>query len=202
MSSRRTLTAATLGVAAVLALAAPAAAVAHVTVDGTSTAPGSASTLSFTIEHGCDGSPTTAVAIAIPDDVPSVTPIANAGWTIEHDLVAPGRTLTYTAQTPLPSAVHDTIVLDVTLPDDAADGDVLAFPVQQTCEVGSLAWDSTDADAEHPAPLLAIAVPTDEVAAPAAPASDGGPIAIAALVAALAAAALATIALRRQQATR
>ncbi|GAA2176160.1 hypothetical protein GCM10009846_28840 [Agrococcus versicolor] len=202
MSPSRALAAASVGVAGVaLALVAPAAAIAHVTVDGTSVAPGTASTLSFTIEHGCDASPTTAVVVAIPDEVSAVTPIANAGWTIDDDLVAPGRTMTYTAQTPLPSVVHETLELDVTLPEDLADGTVLAFPVQQTCETGALAWDSTDPAAERPAPMLTIATPVE--AAPIVSQGGGdGPLALAALVAAVAAAALATIALRRQQATR
>ncbi|MFC7431758.1 MULTISPECIES: DUF1775 domain-containing protein [unclassified Agrococcus] len=201
MSSSRILAGASVGVAvALLALSTPAAAVAHVTVDGTSTAPGTASTLSFTIEHGCDASPTTAVTIAVPDEVAAVTPVANAGWSIGYDLTAPGRTMTYTAQTPLPSAIHDTLVMDVTLPDDVADGTVLAFPVEQTCEVGSLSWDSLEPDAAYPAPLLAVAAPVEE--APAAESSDAGPLGIAALVAAVAATALATIALRRQQAAR
>lgn len=202
MSSPRILAGASVGVAvALLALSAPAVAVAHVTVDGTSTAPGTASTLSFTIEHGCDASPTTAVTIAIPDEVAAVTPVANPGWSIEYDLTAPGRTMTYTAQTPLPTAVHDTLVMDVTLPDDVAEGTLLAFPVEQTCEVGTLAWDSLEPDAASPAPLLAIAAaPAEE--APVAEPSDAGPLGIAALVAALAATALATIALRRQQAAR
>lgn len=202
MSSPRILAGASVGVAAaLLALSAPAVAVAHVTVDGTSTAPGTASTLSFTIEHGCDASPTTAVTIAIPDEVAAVTPVANAGWSIAYDLTEPDRTMTYTAQTPLPSAVHDTLVMDVTLPDDVAEGTLLAFPVEQTCEVGALTWDSLEPDAASPAPLLAIAAaPAEE--APVAEPSDAGPLGIAALVAALAATALATIALRRQQAAR
>jgi len=202
MSSSRTIAGASVGVAvALLALAAPTAASAHVTVDGTSTAPGTASTLSFTIEHGCDASPTTAVTIAIPDEVSAVTPIANAGWTIDYDLETPGRTMTYTAQTPLPSAVHDTLVLDVTLPDDLPDGTVLAFPTEQTCEEGSQRWVSLDADAAEPAPVLVIAAPSVEEA-PATEAPASGPLGIVTLVVAAAAAALATIALRRQQATR
>lgn len=202
MSPSRTIAGASVGVAVVLlALAAPAAASAHVTVDGTSTAPGTASTLSFTIEHGCDASPTTAVTIEIPDEVSAVTPIANAGWSIDYDLETPGRTMTYTAQSPLPSAVHDTLVMDVTFPDDLPVGTVLAFPAEQTCEEGSVRWASLDADAADPAPVLTIAAPTVEEA-PAAEPSDAGPFAIAALVAAVAAAALATISLRRQQATR
>lgn len=202
MSSPRTIAGASVGVAAVLlALAAPAAASAHVVVDATSTAPGTASTLSFTIEHGCDGSPTTAVSIAIPDEVSAVTPIANPGWSVAYDLAAPDRTMTYTAQTPLPSAVHDTLVLDVTLPDDLADGTVLAFPVDQTCEVGAERWASLDAGADDPAPTLTVATP-EAAAATVAETPGAGPAGVAALVVAAVAAALATIALRRQQATR
>lgn len=202
MSSPRTIAGASVGVAAaLLVLAAPAAASAHVVVDATSTAPGTASTLSFTIEHGCDGSPTTAVTIAIPDEVSAVTPIANPGWSVDFDLAAPDRTMTYTARTPLPSAVHDTLALDLTLPDDLADGTVLAFPVEQSCEVGAQLWASLEPGADDPAPTLTISTP--EVAeASVAPSPGVGPVGIAALVVAVVAAALATIALRRQQATR
>ena len=59
-----------LGTAAGLALVigAPLAASAHVHVDPGTVAAGSTATLTFAFSHGCDGSPTTALVIDIPDD--------------------------------------------------------------------------------------------------------------------------------------
>ena len=77
-----TLTAATL-----LALAPAVAASAHVSASATSTAAGSYTVVTFSVPHGCDGSPTTAVEIEIPETILSVTPTVNPNWTIEKNLV-------------------------------------------------------------------------------------------------------------------
>ena len=66
-----------------LALAAPLSASAHVTASASSTAAGSYSVITFSVPHGCEGSPTTAIAIEIPDDILSVTPTRNPYWTFD-----------------------------------------------------------------------------------------------------------------------
>lgn len=146
---------AALGAGTMLALAPALAASAHVTASASSTAAGSYSIVTFSVPHGCDGSPTTAVEIEIPDTILSVTPTVNPNWTIEKNLVpldeatqdAHGDnvtervgSVTYTAiGAGLPDGYRDTMALSLQLPDGKA-GDVVEFPVHQLCAEGSTDW--------------------------------------------------------------
>ena len=145
---------------ALLALGAPLAASAHVTVTPTDTAAGSYSVLTFSVGHGCEGSPTTTLTVDIPDEIQSVTPTVNPNWTIEK--VADGeRTsqVVYTAVTPLVDGYRDTIALQMPLPEDGA-GTTLEFPVLQTCETGETNWNEPavegEEEPEHPAPSITV----------------------------------------------
>lgn len=172
---KSTITRAGLGLAAgaALALAAPLAASAHVHVDPADAAAGSSTVLTFTIGHGCDGSPTTAVSIQMPDEIVTAKPVVNAGWTAESQ-TEPVEGVTdqngdpvgervsavdFTAKTPLDDSQIDTLSVQVSLPEDTA-GSTLAFPVTQTCESGSIAWDeipdASGEEPEHPAPVVAV----------------------------------------------
>ncbi len=161
------LSAAGLAGGAVLALAAvPLAASAHVTVTPSGTAAGSYTVLTFAYSHGCEGSPTTAIAIDIPEAIASVSPTLNPNHTIEK--VADGdRTsqVVYTAITPVPDGYRDTIELSLQLPEDAA-GETLAFPVLQTCEVGETNWNQVaeagEEEPESPAPVIVVTEATGD----------------------------------------
>lgn len=159
--TRRIALGATAGVA--LTLAAPLAASAHVGVIPDTTAAGAYANLTFAVPHGCDGSSTTEVRITIPEDVITVTPTVNPNWDVVE---VPSETdpdyaaaVVYTAKTPLVDGLRDTFTLSVPLPD-GEPGDVLAFPVLQTCEVGSTAWDQEtiegEEEPEHPAPIVTL----------------------------------------------
>ncbi|MDT0201636.1 YcnI family protein [Nocardioides sp. AE5] len=141
---------------------------AHVTVSASTTAAGSSSLLTFAYGHGCDGSPTTRVAIKIPEQVVSVTPTRSANYTVEKVMAtldepitdAHGNEITervdqvvYTATTPLPDGQRDELVLSVSLPD--AEGETLVFPTIQTCEVGETAWTEVAADGQDSHDLAA-----------------------------------------------
>lgn len=164
-----------------LAIGAPLAASAHVSVIGTSTAAGSSSQLTFAVPHGCDGAATTAIAITIPEGINAVTPTVNPNWTASKtmaDLPDPVKdssgksiaervsTVTYTAKVPLEEGFRDTFTLGVTLPD--TEGATLVFPVSQTCETGSTNWDQVAAEGQNehdldaPAPTLAITAAAPE----------------------------------------
>lgn len=139
----------TLAAAIALALAAPLAASAHVTASASSTAAGSYSVITFSVPHGCEGSPTTVISIDIPDDILSVTPTRNVFWEFDTTMVPLDpptedqsekvSQVVYTATTPLPEGVRDTLELSVKLPEGEA-GDVVEFPITQTCEVGETLW--------------------------------------------------------------
>lgn len=169
----------------ILALAAPLSASAHIDIDPSSAAAGSYSVLSFSLPHGCAGSPTTSISIAIPESVVSVTPTVNPNWTVEKTstpLATPltdedGTSITdriggvvYTAITPMADGLRTTFDLSLQIPTDAA-GTTLEFPVVQTCVAGSTNWDAHtvegEAEPEHLAPSIAVtaAVASDEHAA-------------------------------------
>ena len=169
-----------LGAGLLLAVAVPLSASAHIEITPDSTAAGSYSDLTFSVPHGCDGSPTTKIAIDIPESVVSVTPTVNPNWTIEKVSVklakpiadSEGNSITervgqvvYTATTPLAPDERDTFTLSVPLPEDAA-GKTLEFPVTQTCEAGSTEWNQkTPAggeEPEHPAPAITVTAATAE----------------------------------------
>lgn len=148
---------------------------AHVTLTPSTTAAGAYSVLTFGVPHGCDGSATTKVAIQIPNDLASVTPTVNPGWTVEKVMekltepVSDGHggqytervsEVVYTAKTPLPDGYRDTLAVQVKLPDEA--GKTLYFPAVQTCEKGETAWvqlpaaGDSDHELEAPAPGVTI----------------------------------------------
>lgn len=164
----------------IVALTAGAAG-AHVTVTPNTTAAGAYAVLTFSVGHGCEGSPTTKLAIQMPESIPEVTPTINPGWNVEkvsEQLAEPvtddhGNEVTertgqvvYTAKTPLADGYRDTVELSVQLPDAA--GDTLAFPVVQTCEKGETRWTETAAEGQDPeelaspAPVLTVTEATDE----------------------------------------
>jgi uncharacterized protein YcnI len=164
---------------ALLAVAGPASA--HVTVTPTTTAAGAYTVLTVSVPHGCEGSPTTKVAIQIPEEILSVTPTRNPLWDVtkqKQKLAEPvtdahGNEVTerdaavvYTAKTPLPDGYRDAFELSLQLPEE--EGKTLAFPAIQTCEKGETAWaeiaaESQDAEElEHPAPTVTITAAEEE----------------------------------------
>lgn len=162
-----------LAAAAVLLFSAINPAGAHFGVLASTTAAGSYSLLTFSSGHGCDGSAWNEVAIQIPDSIQVVRPGMKAGWTIETTTEeitnAEGEaaervtSITYTASAPefvVPEHFYDEFKVQVQLP--ATVGEVLYFPLVQTCEVGENAWIEIPAegqdgeDLESPAPSVTI----------------------------------------------
>lgn len=164
--SRRIAIGATAGLA--LALGAPLAASAHVHVNPGTASAGGTETLAFSFSHGCDGSPTTTLAIDIPDGVGNVTPAVQGGWSITRELGADGvpTSVVYTADTPVEDGLKATVSMDVLFTEDA-EGSTLAFPVTQTCAAGETAWTQIAEEGEDPHDLDAPA-PLVEVGAGAA----------------------------------
>lgn len=147
----------------VLAVGVPLAASAHVHVDPGTASAGATETLTFAFSHGCDGSPTTALVIDIPEGVGNATPIVQGGWTISREAGADGipTQVTFTSDTPVEDGLKATVSMDVLFEESAADTSV-AFPVTQTCVEGETAWtevaeDGQDPhDLESPAPVVEV----------------------------------------------
>lgn len=202
-----------------LVLATPSAASAHVTVTPDAPVAGGYDVLTFAFGHGCDGSPTTALRIDVPDGLDSVTPTIAPGWAID---VERGESdglvtrVTYTADDPVPDDRRATIELSVKYAEDAAG--TLAFPVEQVCSEGATSWSEIAEDGQDPhelalpAPVVTLAEASDAHGAPGAAheevageqaaaddAADPLPVALGAagLLAALAALAVSLLAWRR-----
>ena len=148
--------------AGLLAVGAGAAS-AHVNVTPEDNAAGGSSVLTFAFAHGCEGSPTSKIAISLPDQLVDATPTVHPGWDVEkvsETLDTPktldsGATVTervsqivYTAKEPVADGLRDTLQLQVLLPESA--GETLAFPVLQTCEKGETNWADLPAEGQDP----------------------------------------------------
>src|SRR5205085_7587020 len=70
-----------LGAATVLVGACPA--FAHVTLETAQAPVGSPYKAVLRVGHGCEGSPTTAIRIRIPDGIIAVKPMPKAGWKLD-----------------------------------------------------------------------------------------------------------------------
>lgn len=165
--------------AASLVFATLAPASAHVGVKADTYAAGSTAIVTFGFGHGCGESPTTALAIQIPEEFTSVTPVLAPGWSIEiekEDLATPiagghgeeiterTSTVLFTADEPVDDGIYGMVSLRLSLPEDAV-GETIYFPVVQECEEGETAWiqipeDGEDADdLPEPAPAITVTEP-------------------------------------------
>lgn len=165
--------AAAAGAAGLIALSVAAPASAHVTVTPTTTAAGAYTVLTFAMGHGCEGSPTTSLAISIPEGINTVSPERNGFYEVTKEMeeldppVDDGHggeltervaTVTYTASTPLPEGYRDSFDLSVKLPEE--EGQDLIFPAVQKCAEGENPWTQvlaegqSEDDLDYPAPFF------------------------------------------------
>ena len=151
------------------------------TITPADTAAGAYTVLTVSVGHGCEGSPTTALDIQMPEPILSVTPTLLPGWQVEKKMVqldtpvedAHGNSITervgqvvYTADQPLADGYRAAMELSLQLPETA--GETLVFPVVQKCVQGETGWtevapegESAD-ELEHPAPTVTITEATGE----------------------------------------
>ena len=170
--NRLAMTAVALAAGVTLALAAPLAASAHVTIDNNTAEAGSFALISFTVPNESVTETTTKVEVTLPTDTPLayVSCVPVAGWTTE---------LT-TTKLDTPVEGDDGTVTDAVTKvtwtanpgSEITDGQLQLFPlsvgpipntgsivlpVDQTYSDGTVvSWSDTGDDAEHPAPVLYI----------------------------------------------
>lgn len=135
---------------ALLALAVPAMASAHVGVSPDELVAGDHGVLTFSFSHGCENSPTTALRITMPEGLASVAPTMDGDWNIEVERGDDGlvSAVTYTAVTPVPNDLRGAVSMSVGL--DESTPDTLAFPVVQECVEGSTEWTQLAENGEDP----------------------------------------------------
>ncbi|MFJ2542074.1 YcnI family protein [Microbacterium sp. NPDC087589] len=165
-TTRRNVTAGLVG-GAILALAIPAMASAHVSVSPDELIAGDHGVLTFSFAHGCENSPTTSLKVTMPEGLASVAPTMDSDWTIDIEKGDDGlvSAVTYTALEPVPNELRGAVSMAVGLDEDAPDS--LAFPVIQTCVEGSTEWTELAEEGEDPhsldapAPVVQVAAAAD-----------------------------------------
>ena len=147
-----------------------APALAHVVADPNTAKNGAWFRTALRITHGCDGSPTTSVAVMIPDDILIIKPQVKPGWNIKIEkkkLAAPANgphgpisevtTKIIWSGGNLQDAYFDEFGLSMKLPEI---GTAVYFPVIQKCARGEHRWEqiaephSHGGHSDHPAPSI------------------------------------------------
>jgi len=154
MNPHRLVGAATI-ILAGLAVASPA--LAHIDPDPTEAQAGSDVSVGFTVQHGCDGSPTVQLDMRLPDDVSAPAAEPPDGWTGQVE----GNVVTFEGG-PLPDDQELTFRVRMILP--ATPDTTIYFPFVQRCEVGEIRWidipsDGSNADLDEPAPAMQLIGP-------------------------------------------
>lgn len=164
-----------LGVAAgILALwAAPAGA--HITPDKDEVPAGSYNTVTLSVGHGCEDSPTKELVVEVPEGLNTVTPQIHPGWkiTVQKEALNPPvtdahgeelterhKSVTFTADPggELPDGFRDTFTIGFKTPE--TEGEYMFFKTVQKCAEGETAWieeyTGEGEEPEHPSPVVLI----------------------------------------------
>ncbi|HMJ77480.1 MAG TPA: YcnI family protein [Iamia sp.] len=159
--------------AGVLALGLAVPAGAHITGDKDSVPAGGFTSVTLTVPHGCEDSPTSKLAVEIPEAILNAAPQVVAGWeaeATETELDEPVDTgegdpvtervseITWTAEAgnELPPHFRQQFTIGFQAPEEV--GERLYFKLVQTCSEGETAWIEETEDGaeepEHPAPFV------------------------------------------------
>lgn len=171
------------GVFGACLLASTAPALAHINPEPRSVEAGSTTAIAFRVGHGCGESPTTSIALRIPEGVVGVSPRLLPGWeveTIEGPItpyesngatISEGVTEVIWTGGPLPLGVFELFTIRATVPD--TPGETLYFPIVQRCEVGENAWIEIPQEGQNGEGLESPA-PAINLVASASQGTDGG----------------------------
>jgi periplasmic copper chaperone A len=129
---------------------------AHVTLENQQATIGSTYKAVLRVPHGCEGSPTIAIRVQIPNGVIGIKPMPKPGWTLETVVdkdtklsgehgAAPAVKEVKWSGGKLLDAHYDEFVLRGTLSEALTPG-MLYFPVVQECEKGVDRWIEIPAD--------------------------------------------------------
>jgi periplasmic copper chaperone A len=142
----------------------------HVTLERNQAPVGASYKAVLRVPHGCDGSPTTAIRIRIPEGVIDVKPMPKPGWTLNvvkgkyaksyslfRAQVSEGVTEIDWTGGNLSDDYYDEFVFQTFLAGDLPAGETIYFPVVQECVKGVHRWieiPKEGADYPEPAPGL------------------------------------------------
>jgi periplasmic copper chaperone A len=135
------------------ALAAASCAFAHITLEQREAPVGTSYKAVMRVPHGCDGSPTTAIRVRIPEGIVGVKPMPKPGWkldtvsgkyprgySVNGVKASEGVTEVRWSSGTLPDAFYDEFVFVGSIADELAPGSTIYFPVVQECEKGVHRW--------------------------------------------------------------
>ena len=150
MHPRRLIVAALVAITAGLAVAGPV--FAHIDPDPTEAQAGSEQSVGFTVQHGCEGSPTVQLDMRLPEGTANPVPEPPAGWTGSVD----ANVVTFQGG-PLPDDQELTFRVRMTLPP--TPDTTIYFPFVQRCEAGEIRWieiptDGAGSELDEPAPAM------------------------------------------------
>lgn len=137
--------------AACVVLAGASPAFSHIVLEQGSALAGSYHRAAFRVGHGCQGSPTTGVAVYIPAGMTGVKPYPKAGWPVAIERgqglpvtqdVTAVRWSAASKEAALPDAHVDEFILRGKVPETAGP---LWFRVLQTCENARNDWSEVPA---------------------------------------------------------
>jgi uncharacterized protein YcnI len=150
----------TLPLLALTALVVVGVATAHIDPTPAKALVGRTTTVAFTVEHGCDGSPTRTLAMRMPAGLTSAKPVAKAGWTITTSRTGRVPQLV-TWRGTLPAWRESRFAIRLGMPN--TPGKTLYFPVVQRCTRGVIRWIEIprkgQPEPEHPAPGVTLVRP-------------------------------------------
>jgi uncharacterized protein YcnI len=147
---------------AVGALAVASCAHAHVTLETQQAPVGASYKAVMRVPHGCNGSPTVAIRIRVPEGVIGVKPMPKPGWkletvsgkyaqpyTLRGAKLSDGVTEVAWSGGNLPDAHYDEFVFTGAIADELQAGKTIYFPVVQECEKGIHRWIEIPAGGAH-----------------------------------------------------
>ncbi|MEZ5179193.1 MAG: DUF1775 domain-containing protein [Acidimicrobiales bacterium] len=142
----------TAAAATAIALVVAGPASAHVHTSPSAVQAGTENTVGFTVEHGCEGSPTTKMEIQLPEGSSGIAGVDGNGFTSSVD----GQVVTFSGGE-VADGTEATFEVTFTAPDEPGD---VPVKVIQTCTEGVNEWIEVQADGEaepeSPAPVLSI----------------------------------------------
>jgi periplasmic copper chaperone A len=166
------------------AVAFPAAAAAHVTIQPAEWEAGAFATMAVRVPNESDAAATTSISMQFPEEVLTArfqphplcereVEMAPLDQPVE-DVTERVASVTWTCEPGIRTGEFDEFGLSFQIPEDAAEGDELLFPTVQVYDDGEeRAWVDPDPEAESPAPrVTVIAAEEEEAEEPAATTDD------------------------------
>ena len=171
----------------VAAVAFPAAAAAHVTIQPGEWEAGAFATMAVRVPNERDDAETTSVTVQFPEEVLTARfkphPLCQREVQMEElaepveDITERIVSVTWTCDPAIPADGFDEFGVSFRVPEDLAEGDELLFPAQQVYSSGEeVGWVDPDPEGDTPAPRITIvAAEEEEAEEPAAASEDEAP---------------------------